>query len=175
MAAPIRPASTKAFQREKWAFVPTIANTAAPTVLEVNAAGALDISCYLYDSTGRPSQSTNRVTTERRICDGAQYQQVGITTYEGGEMLYAYDPQAAAASNGKKAAEKMVAGTTGYLVRRLGVDVNTDFAASQFVDVFPVEFGPAMTTKVGDGETAEVGKTQSFAITGPPAFDKALV
>ena len=174
MAAPIRIASTKAFQREKWVYVPTIANINAPTAAEVTAGTVLDISCYLFDSTGRPQQNTNRVTLDRRICDGAQYEQIGTSTYTGGEMLYAVNPQAAALSDGKKAWEKFPAGTTGYLVRRLGMDVNTDLAAGQFVDVFPVEFGPQMPTTAGQGESSEVAVTQSFAVTSAPAFIKAI-
>lgn len=174
MAAPIRPASTKAFTKEKWVYVVTIASITAPTAAEVTAGTVLDVSCYLFDSTGRPTQNTNRVTLERRICDGAVYEQIGTTTYGGGEMLYAVNPQAVAATDGKKAFEKFPAGTVGYLVRRFGVDVNTDLAAGQFVDVFPVEFGPQMPTTVGSGENAEVAITQSFAITSAPAFIKAI-
>lgn len=175
MAAPIRPAATKAFTREKWQFVPVIANTSAPTLVEIIAAAGLDVSCYLFDSTARPGQNTNTVTLERRVCDGAQYEQIGITTYSGGEALWALDPQAAAGSDGKKAWEKLTPGTKGFFVRRLGIDVNTDFAVGQFVDVFPVELGPAMPTKAGDGEAAEVAATQTFAVTSAPAFVKAIV
>lgn len=174
MAAPIRPASSKAFQREKWSFVATIANQAAPTATEVNAAGSLDISCYLFTGSARPGQNVNLVSKERRICDGATYQQIGTVTYEGGQMLAAFDPQAAALSNGKKAWEKFPAGTTGFLVRRMGIDVQTDFAVAQFVDVFPVEFAEPMPTTAGDGEAAENAFTSTFAITGPPSFNKAL-
>lgn len=174
MTAPIRPASAKAFTREKWVYVATIASQSAPTVAEVTAGTVLDISCYLFDTSANPTQNTNLVEKVRRICDGAIYQQIGTTTYSGGEMLYALQPQAAALSNGKKAWEKFPSGTTGYLVRRFDVDVNTDLAAGQFIDVFPVEFGPQMPVKVGDGEAAEVGVTQTFAITGPPSFVVAI-
>lgn len=174
MAAPIRPASAKAYGREKWVFVPTVANIAAPTLTEINAGAGLDISCYLFDSSTRPSQNTNLVTKERRVCDTKQFQQVGNTDPQGGEITYALDPQAAALSDGKKLWEKIGTGATGYLVRRLGVDVNTDFAAGQFVDVFPVEFGPSMPVRVGEGESAEVGATTSFAITADPAYIKAI-
>lgn len=174
MAAPIRPAATKTFQREKWVFVPTIASTSAPTVAEVNAAGALDLSCYLLADSGKPAQNTNRVTLARRLCDGAQYEQIGTTNYTGGDARYAVNPQAAANSDPKKAYEKLAEGTTGYLVRRLGVAVATDFAAGQFVDVFPVEFGPAMPMPSSEGEEQEAIIMQSFAVTGPPAFIKAI-
>lgn len=175
MAAPIRPASTKAYGREKWAFVPAIANVTAPALTEVNAASALDISCYLFADSGKPAQSTNRATKTRRVCDTVQYEQIGDTSVTGGELSYAVDPQASAGSDGKKALEKLAEGTTGFLVRRLGIAVATDFAAGQFVDVFPIEVGPPMPTTVGDGEASEVGITQTFAVTGPPAYLKALV
>lgn len=175
MAAPIRPASSKAYGREKWSFVPAIADISAPTVAEVTAATALDISCYLFDSSTRPGQSTNLVTKERRICDTKQFQQVGDTNPSGGEITYALDPQAASGSDGKKAWEALVDGGTGYLVRRLGVDVDTDFTTGQFVDVFPVEFGPSMPTTVGDGESRENGAVSSFAVTSDPAYVVAIV
>lgn len=174
MAAPIRPAGSKAFQKEKWVYSATIADITAPTTAEVTAAGNLDVSCYLFNGSARPAQNTNRVTRERRICDGAQYEQIGTTTYTGGDLQYVVEPQAAGASNGKKAWEKFPSGTVGFLIRRLGLDVNTDLAAGQFVDVFPVELGPGMPTTVGDNESAEVGVMQSFAITGPPSFIKAI-
>lgn len=174
MAAPVRPAATKTFQAEKWVWVPTIANINAPTLTEVNAATGLDISCYLHSDTTRPTQNTNRVQLARRLCDGAQYEQIGTTTYAGGDMKYAVNPQAAAGSPAKAAYEKFPEGTTGYLVRRLGINVQTDFATGQFVDVFPVSFGPAMPMPSSDGEEQEAVVMQSFAVTGPPAFIKAI-
>lgn len=175
MAAPINPGATKAFGKEKWVFVPTIADKNAPSVAVVNGATSLDVSCFLYDDFTRPTQSTNVVTRKRRICDTVQYQQIGVTTYGSGEMQYSVDPQAAALSNGKLAYEKFPAGTVGFLLRRLGIDVATDLAIGQFVDVFPVEFGPPLPGIMGDGETAEVGVSNTYAITSAPAFTKALV
>lgn len=175
MAAPVRPASSKAFGREKWVFVPTIANITAPTVAEVTAGTVLDISCYLFESSGRPEASTNLVERERRLCDTTSFQQVGTTSYSGGQMVASFDPQAAALSDGKKAWEKFTEGTTGYLVRRLGVAVATDLDTGQFVDVFPVEFGVPVPGTVGDGESRENSFTSQFAITSTPAFNKAIV
>ncbi|HET7689334.1 MAG TPA: hypothetical protein VFK41_03080 [Nocardioidaceae bacterium] len=176
MTAPIRPASSKAFQREKWIFIPTIASaTLAPTVAEATGGTTLDISCMLFDGTARPQKNTNLVDRVRRICDGAVYQQIGTTNYTGGEMLAAFDPQAAAASDGKKAWEKFPAGTTGYLWRRMGIAVATDVAAGQFGDTFPVEFDEPFPTTVGDGEAAENAFLSVFAITGPPGFNKAVL
>jgi hypothetical protein len=168
--AAIRPAGTKAYGRDSWVFVPTIADLESPTVAELTGVSTLDMSCYFYAETGKPSQTTNRVTRPKRVCDTVTFEQIGDTTYAGGDALYALNPQAAAASEGKAAYEKFPEGTTGYLVRRLGIDVDTAIAAGQFVDVFPVEFGPAMPTTTGDAEAAEVAAMQAFAITAQPAF-----
>lgn len=175
MAAPIRVPATKTFQREKVVFTATIASyLTALTAAEASAAGNLDISCYLMGSWGRPTQNTNRVTLNRRLCDGAQYEQIGTTTYTGGDLSYAIATQAAALSDGKKAYEKFPEGTTGFLIQRLGVNVVTDLAAAQFVNIFPVEFGPQMITVSGDDEASEAVVMQSFAITAPPKFNLVI-
>lgn len=174
MAAPIRPAASKNFGREKYLYVPTIADISAPTVTELTAVGVLDISCYLFDGFTRPDQNTNRVRPERRVCDTKQYESIGITDYSGGDLMYAVDPQAAALSDGKKAYEKLVAGN-GYLVRRNGDDVNTDVAAGDFVDVMPVELGPSIPITVGSGETAENAMKCAYAITSEPEWLVAVV
>lgn len=169
MAAPIRPAGAKTFGKEKWVFVPTLANPAAPaTATELTAASALDVSCYFYSSSGKPDVSQDRVTPPPRICDTQQYEAMGLGKWQGGDLHYAVDPQAAAGSDGKKALEKFPEGTTGYLVQRLGVDVDTDFAAGQFVSVYPVELGTPVVTNEGDGEAAEAAIKQAFAITAKP-------
>ncbi|MCW2785247.1 MAG: hypothetical protein JWP74_1764 [Marmoricola sp.] len=175
MAAPLRPPSSKAYGRETWIFTPTIASITAPTAVEINAAGGLDISCMLFSDTAKPGQSTNLVDRERRLCDTVTFQQIGTTTFSGGEMKAAFDPQGAAASNGVKAWEKFPEGTTGFLVRRLGLATATAVAAGQFVDVFPVEFGPPMPTVQGDGESAENAFVSTFAVTSTPAFKVAAV
>jgi hypothetical protein len=169
MAAPIRPAGAKLFGRDKWIFVPAIADTAAPTVAEVGAASGIDLSCYFYTSTGKPDVNQNRVTPPARICDTQQYEAMGLGQWQGGDVHYAVDPQAAAGSDGKKAYEALPEGTTGFLVNRAGVDVDTDVAAGQFVVSYPVQFGTPVVTAEGDGEAAEVAIKQAFAITGPPS------
>lgn len=174
MTMPTRPASSKAYGNEKWSYVASIANINTPLASEVTAGSSLDFTCYAFGSMGRPNQTTNRVKRERRICDTSQYEQIGDTDYEGGDVIYSFDPQGAAASTGVKVWEKFPAGTVGYFVRRMGLPVSTDFAVGQFVDVFPVEIGPGMPTTVGDGESAENAAVNTYAITSAPAFKKAL-
>jgi hypothetical protein len=103
------------------------------------------------------------------------YEQIGDTNMQGFDMLFQFDAQGAALSNGVKAWEKFSpGGVTGYMVRRVGLSVNTDFTAGQFVDIYPVEIGPGMPTTEGTGETAESAAKCTVAITAQPVFKKAL-
>jgi len=175
MTAPIRPASEKAYGREKWVYLAAVADVNAVTATEAGAGTILDISCMMFGDSGRPSQTTNRVKKAKRVCDTIVYEQVGDTNYEGFDIKYALTHQGAAASDGVKAWEKFPAGTTGFLVRRLGIAVATDLATGQFVDCIPVEFGPPMPTVEGSDEAAETAATQTVAITSAPGWKKAIV
>src|SRR3954469_12179409 len=127
MTAPLRPSASKAYLRNSWVFVPTVAGYAAgtgPTAVEVTGASSLDVSLMLYDSSAQPSQSTNLARAPKRLGDGTTYEFVGETQATIGELRYSFDPQAAAASTGKKAKEKFTPGTTGFLVNRRGIDIN---------------------------------------------------
>lgn len=175
MAAPLRPTSTKTYGRENWKFLPAIASQAAPTLTEINAATGLDITLVAFGSgTGWPTQETNRVTREKRFGDTRVFEQIGDTNTTGGDMVYAFDPQSAANSDGRKFYGMIPEGTKGFLVRRQGIDQATDFAASQKVDVYPVEFGPSQPTNVGEGETSEAAAKCAFAVTGPPSYNVAV-
>jgi hypothetical protein len=133
MAAPIRPAAAKAFGAEKWVFVPTIARHGAPLLTELNAAGALDVTKMFFASSARPDASVNMAKAERRLGDIESFEFVGETSYTLGEVRYSFNPQGAALSTGVQAFEKLPQGTTGYLVRRLGINRDTDLAVGQFV------------------------------------------
>lgn len=176
MTIPLRPAAVTALSAENWIFVATIASQAAPTAVEINAAGSLDFTNIVFDDgTDRPTQNTNLATAQRRLGDAGLYQNVGISTYAGGTMVYQFDPQSAAAATGRKLWEKIPAGTTGFLVRRIGVAQGTTPVATNKVDVYPVAFGPSMPTTVGDTDSSETAATCSYAVTGPPSFNVALV
>lgn len=175
MAAPIRPNPVKTFGKDKWVFVATIASITAPTAAEVTAGTVLDITMMAFDGEGYPTSSTNRPVLERRIGDTIVYEQIGIQNITGGTMMFALAPQAAGASDGKKAWEKFVAGTTGYLVRRMGTAVATDLAATQFVTVYPVEYSAPFPTTVGEGESAEAGFASEYAVTSAIAGLVAIV
>lgn len=175
MTTPLRPAPASLYGSENWIYVTTIASTALiPTAAEVNAGSSLDITNIAFADTGKPSQSTNRVAQERRLGDTTVPEALGATTITGGTLHYAFDPQAAVGSNGKKLFEKIPAGQVGYLVERLGILNTTTPATGQFVNVYPVQFGNSFPTRAGDNETAQAGMACDFAVTAPPAVSVAL-
>lgn len=175
MAAPIRPNSVSAFGTEKWVFVPTLTAPNAPSLAELNAASALDVTKMLMESSARPDASTEMARSERRVGDVESFEFPGETQWTGGEIMYQFAPQAAALSDGKKAYEKLPQGTTGWLVRRLGINRDTDLAVGQFVTSFPVAFGVQVETTVGDGASREVAVKQGVGVTGAPYTNKAVV
>ena len=175
MTAPLRPAPSSLYGSENWILVMSIASTSyIPTAAEVIAGTALDISRILFADSGRPTQSTNRVKQERRLGDTQLLEFIGNSEVTGGEMHYAFRPQDAVGANGKKLFEKIPAGTTAFLVERGGVARDTTPATGQFVNVYPVQFGPSFPSPAGDAESLESGMTVTFAVTDVPAISVAL-
>jgi hypothetical protein len=175
MAAPIRPIGTKFYLRDKWTFVTTLTSTTSPSLAELSAASSLDVSKMFFQSSARPTMSTNLAKAPKRLGDAEIYEFVGEATSSFGEVRYSFNPQGAALSNEVKAFEKFVPGTVGFMVNRLGIDRDTDLAIGQFVTIYPVEFGQQHETPEGDAEGAEVAIVQAVAQTGPKFIKKAIV
>lgn len=174
MAEPIRPAATLTRGRENWILVPTYADINALTVAEISAASALDITRIVFASTGRPSQSTNRVSNERRLGDDRTYEGIGDSNVTGGDILYAFADQAEPGADGKKLYEKIPAGTRMALVERIGVARATAPAATQFYNAYPVEFGPSFPARAGEAEAGESAMSAAFAVYADVAINKAI-
>lgn len=174
MPEPLRPNASKLYGRENWVLIPTVADIDAITAAEWNAASSFDISRVIFATTGKPTQSTNRVTTERRLGDTKTYERIGTSNVTGGDMLYAHDDQAAAASDGKKMFETIPEGSTFILAQRRGIPRAAAAVAGQFYHAYPVEFGPSFPAEAGDSEAAEGAMTTAFAVYGEPAINKAI-
>lgn len=178
MTEPTRPAATKLYLKENWVFVPSggIASaTLAPTVAEITAGTVLDFTNIVFDDGApEPGMTTNRVREKARYGDASTGEFIGETSHEGGDMTYVLNPQGAAGSSGKKMWEKIPEGTTGFLVRRQGIGKATAFAAGQFIDNWPVEFGPSKPVKAGEREAAQGAAMCTYAV-GTPAFNIAVL
>ncbi len=164
----VTPTGVKALGAFKVSWVATMANQAAPTNAEIIAGTSLDISCYLLADGLTRTVSTNKGNPQRRLCTRIQYEANGITTYSLSDLHYIVNPQGAAATTAMLAYEKLVPGTSGYLVVRLGPDpIATDWAVGQFVEVWPVNLGDRMITGDPTNEFEEFYVQQSVAVTGP--------
>jgi hypothetical protein len=179
MAEPLRPDATKTYGKKNWLWIPTWSGYAAgtgPTVPEITSASGLDVSRIVFaDGEAKPSQATNRVEQQRRVADTSTTEFIGETKHTGGDLTYQMASQAAAASDGVKLWELIPEGTTGFLVRRLGVARATTPIAGHFVTGWAVEFGPSLEVEVGTGENAESGAMVTFAVTAPTVQRVAVV
>lgn len=178
MVAPPKPQLVTANGKDSWFFVPAIANKTAPTAAEVNAAAGMNISCYLWAEFEGVTSSTGKVTLPRLLCEVNQYEANDVTTFTSTDLDFAMAPQAAAASDGKKAWDKFKAGgLSGFLVRRQGITADqtaSEAAAGQFVDVIPVEVGKAVPGKTSTDSSGAYRATAPVAITGEPAWNVAV-
>jgi hypothetical protein len=179
MTAPTKPQLVTANGKDSWFFVPAVGTKTAPTVAEVNAATGLNISCYLWAEFEGVTSSTSKVTLPRLLCETNQYEANDVTTFTSTDLDFAMAPQAAAATDGKKAWDKFkVGGLSGFLIRRQGITADQaapEAVAGQFVDVIPVEIGKAVPGKTSTGSDAVYRATAPVAITGEPAWNVAVV
>lgn len=120
-------------------WVPTIADPNNPTVAEVTATGALDISCYLT-ADGLSLSADETTTTNRRLCSKQEYTIGGTITWSIGALRYVWDPQGLYADT-HDAYAALTPESTGYLVVRWGRDAETALASGDVVDVFSVTLG----------------------------------
>jgi hypothetical protein len=160
------PAGVKAEGNLKVAYVPTIANLATPTVVEVTAAGALDISFFLTAGNFKPSGEQAR-GDDRRVGSKQTFEVLGREKSSIDDLIYIADPQAAAATPGNKAMELFQPNVVGFLVVRYGLDAETvDFTAAQKVDIWPIIFGVQNKSQLAENdEFAKITIVQAVAVT----------
>ena len=121
-------------------LVAAIADTSAPKVAtEINAAGSVDISCYLTGAGYKPSLS-EQVITDERLCTTQTYEQKG-RSQRGLEVEYIDNTNSANQTTYNKAKDTLVPGTAQYLVVRTGLPYTTAAAAGQKFSVYPITPG----------------------------------
>jgi hypothetical protein len=154
--------STPADGNTKVLFVPTIADTSAPTTTELTGASAVDLSCYLTGSGYKPSVS-EQVVNDERLCTTQVFEQPGRST-ESLELEYIDNTNSPNSTTSNKAVDTLPKGTTGFIVVRRGKAFDTAIASGDKVTVFPVT---AMTQQELPPEANSVQKiSQKLAVTG---------
>ncbi|PZF98261.1 hypothetical protein C1I99_13830 [Micromonospora deserti] len=149
-------------------YVPAIANTAAPTVTELTAAGAQALSCYITIDGWQPTGDQATVT-DQRLCATQDFEQPGRKT-KSLTLVYVHNPTVPTSN---EAYTTLAEGVTGYLVARYGVPRTQAWAAADIVDVWPITAGEPMKNFNGANSVHTV--TQRMFVTGPVALDSVVV
>lgn len=164
----IYPEATTVQGNTKIQVVASIASLSAPSLAsEINDSGSLDISCFVRD--WNPELQSNQGNAPARLCTTVQLPVEGNTQFSPIEIRYVYDPQAATSTNDNKARALLTRGTEFYFVVRKGLDAqNTDWAASQYVEVWKVRCGRQNYVRSGEDEFSEYEISQLvFPLTEP--------
>ena len=169
----VYPEGVLARGKESVIYVPTIANVAAPTVAELTAAGAVNISCYL---SGFQPQGEQGATEDRRLCSEQVFETPGDVKVSIDNLEYVYYPQSAPSDPNNKAYDIMKKDVVGYLVDRRGLNARTSaIAATQRCDVYPIRLGEQFRTPVDPGTEGQKFRIQQKAfVTGPYQYDAII-
>jgi hypothetical protein len=156
----VTPAGVASLATLKVAIIPVCASLAAPTVAEIGAGvnfafyvPGTDLGIGLDQNTGQDVRLGSSIVFD-------QFGQQHITIED---LRYIFDPQTPGTSN---PAATFVDGYSGYLVRRYGIAVSTDWAASQKVKVDTIKLGGRIETKTSDDEFGLWAYVQKIITTG---------
>lgn len=153
-------------------LVPAIADTSAPKVAtELNAASAVDISCYLSAGGWKPSLS-EQVITDERLCTTQTYEQKG-RSQRGLEVEYIDNTNSTNSTAFNKAKDTLVPGTPMFVVVRTGLPYDTALAAGQKVTVYPVTPGEYNEMPPEANSVFKIG--QKLFVTGKVKISVATV
>ncbi|MFJ4287973.1 hypothetical protein ACIPY0_20210 [Paenarthrobacter nicotinovorans] len=147
-------------------IVPAIADTAAPKLTELNAAGVVDISCYLTAGGWKPSLS-EQVITDDRLCSTQTFEKKG-RSQRSLEVEYIDNTNSPNAEDFNKAKDTLVPGSKHFLVTRSGMPFDAAKAVGQKFSVRPIEAGeyndmpPEANSVLKTGQKLFInGKTQT--------------
>lgn len=145
--------------RADWVPEGGFADPNNPTVTEVLAASATNLSCHLF-SVGVGATEARK--EKRRLCSKQAYELLGATTWTIEDLEYVYDVQNPE-SDTHKAYAALVPGSRGFLVLRYGKDSMTDPEAGDIVDIVPSRLGAQR--KQPPVENDELTVMQSVVVT----------
>lgn len=152
-------------------FLPAIADiVTGPSIAEFTAGTIL--SCAIDGFSPSSDQSTS---TDLRYCSTATFEQPGRVTVSIDPINYVYDPQAPTNATMYKHYTTLKQGVKGFLVNRLGKDVNLAVAVTQVVDIYPVTCGAQARQPIDpSAEGSKIKITQKFFVTGQVIYDRAI-
>ncbi|MCS4593560.1 hypothetical protein KTJ89_11265 [Brevibacterium sediminis] len=131
--------STPADGNFKVVYVPAIADTKAPKLNELNADGALDISCYLTGDGWNPTKEQATIS-DPRMCSRQEFGRPGRKT-PGLSITVIDNTNSDNEADANEAVETITEGAQGYFVERVGVPYEEEFAVGQKVSIYPATAG----------------------------------
>lgn len=167
-SASLIPGSIIADGAMRFDWVPAIVDPLNPKLTEINAAGAVPLSCYF---TGVNLGTEEASITDDRVCSRETFEAPG-RVQDSLEPTYVYDPQNLTPSE-NLAYTTLKGRTKGFMVARWGVDFEDPFAVGQFVDVYPVTCG--VQRKLPGEANSTLKATQKMFIRARVRRDVAVV
>jgi hypothetical protein len=119
----------------KVTFVLDLEDPSAPTVTELTAAGAVDLSCWIK-ADGRDHTVDEDTVDNSKLCTTDNTETPGRVKH-GWNLTYNRDDDPMA----DLAYKTMKRGVAGFLIQRIGSSFKTAFAADDEVDTFPIKCG----------------------------------
>lgn len=163
--------STPADGNIRTVIIPAIADTSAPTLDELNAPSAVDISCYL--TPGGFALSTDQATvSDERECSTEVFGQPGRKTSTL-SITGIDNTNSANEGDANDLADAMVEGTQLYAVRRRGKAFDAPWAEGDKVTVVP--FKPGQKAEVAAEANSVLRSTWPAFITGAVQVDVEVV
>lgn len=150
-------------------FATSLANPAAPTTAELAAGTTLDATCYL--TSFNPDANTATVQDDR-LCLKIVLEGKGSTNWTIEDLEYIFDVQNPASLSNKLYA-MLPEDAVIYIVARYGMNVDTNAAAGQKVDVYTVTMGPQR--KMPPERNTKGKVRQKPFVSGVPQRDVSLV
>ena len=170
MTTPGVPTAVEADGAVRAVYVAALANPLEPTVAEVTAGSALDLSCYLTP-TGYNATTEEEAKDNSRFCSRERFESPGREN-NGLELTYVYDPQNRIPAE-NKAYTTLKRLTKGFIVVRWGVDCEEPFTEGDVVDVQPITCGSQR--KLSPEANSDLKVSQKMSISGPVRRDVELV
>ena len=120
-------------------LLPEVADLRNITAAEANAAGVIDLSCYLTSDGYNPSLD-EQVISDERLCDRVTREARGRST-RGLDLTYIDNTNAADAANINEAADTLTPGSKHVLFVRRGLPFEDEVVAGQTYSAYRIESG----------------------------------
>ena len=119
--------------------VPAIADVDKPTIAELTASSAEDLSCYLTGDGWNPTKEQATIS-DPRLCSRQEFGRPGRKT-PGLSITVIDNTNSDNEADANEAVETITEGANGYFVERVGVPYEEEFAAGQKVSIYPATAG----------------------------------